>query len=336
MRNWKPKLTATLMAMGLALAGSAALAAPVTLKLATLAPQKSIWGQFFTEYVNKVDELSGGEVKIDVFWGGQLGNVSDTMSQMLRGRVDIWSGPVPQMLTINDAFTALALPGQFENSTQAACVVQKTLPQARALFASKAQLIAMNPVGFQGLLATSPISNPANLTGKKVRVAPSPVSLELYKATEANIVPINPSELMSAWATGMIDAADFTVVYAVATGMTKMAKYFVASDNYYNASGLMIGNKTWTKLSKKQQQAVMDAAEQTLNYEAQSKRFDAFEQQLAKVLEGKFQGQYIVPTGTEKKAWHMLGRSTWPQIMKSVKGDIKGFQSVLQAAKSGC
>ncbi|MGV0879105.1 hypothetical protein V6767_18380 [Martelella sp. FLE1502] len=59
---------------------TAAQAEPVTLKLAVGVQDATVWAKQAQTYAQKVEELSDGQVKIELFYAGQLGSMGDTLT----------------------------------------------------------------------------------------------------------------------------------------------------------------------------------------------------------------------------------------------------------------
>ena len=76
-------LTTALMMMTLSGAGTAT--EPLTLKLGSLAPRESPWGQILRVWGKAVKEKTGGQVALDFYWNGTQGDENAMDSRMSRG-----------------------------------------------------------------------------------------------------------------------------------------------------------------------------------------------------------------------------------------------------------
>lgn len=59
-----------------------------TLKLGTLAPAESPWGQVFKVWKKGVEERSGGALELQFFWNGQQGDEAAMVGKMRTGQLD--------------------------------------------------------------------------------------------------------------------------------------------------------------------------------------------------------------------------------------------------------
>jgi len=64
-----------------------AAAAPVRIKLGTLAPQGSTWHQLLQEMAQKFAQESGGQVELKIYAGGTQGNEGEMIRKMAIGQL---------------------------------------------------------------------------------------------------------------------------------------------------------------------------------------------------------------------------------------------------------
>ncbi|CAN5411406.1 TRAP transporter substrate-binding protein [soil metagenome] len=76
---------ATAMVLG---ATQTARADATTLKVGTLAPGESPWGQVFKVWKKGVEDRSGGSLQLQFFWNGQQGDESAMVGKMRTGQLD--------------------------------------------------------------------------------------------------------------------------------------------------------------------------------------------------------------------------------------------------------
>src|SRR5437588_12814975 len=65
----------------------AATAAPLRIKLGTLAPQGSTWHQLLQEMAQKFAQESGGQVELKIYAGGTQGNEGEMIRKMAIGQL---------------------------------------------------------------------------------------------------------------------------------------------------------------------------------------------------------------------------------------------------------
>jgi TRAP-type C4-dicarboxylate transport system substrate-binding protein len=99
---------------GFALAGDAQ-ADATTLKVGTLAPGESPWGQVFKVWKKAVEERSGGNLQLQFFWNGTQGDESAMVGKMRTGQLDGAAITAIGLGQIYKQVLVLQLPGLYRD-----------------------------------------------------------------------------------------------------------------------------------------------------------------------------------------------------------------------------
>ncbi|MGV0820598.1 TRAP transporter substrate-binding protein [Martelella sp. AMO21009] len=313
---------------------SAAQAEPVTLKLAIGVQDSTVWAKQSQAYAQKVEELSDGQLKIEIFYAGQLGSMGDTLTSALSGRIDIWSGSLPVLSSIVPEFDTLMLPFLFENDEQVVCVVPKLTETARKTVGRKFHLLTFAPVEHQGMVGSVTLVSPDLLKGKKVRSAPSKSSINFFQSIGATPMPLPAEDTPSAASTHLVDAVNFGLTYAVASGLTQTLPIFTRADVLFSLGAVVVSPRSWARLDD-QQKAVLTDALTVMDFGAKLQEIDAFEKTMADRLE-QSGGTVVRLTPDQQKLWEDAARATWDKSLGELKGDATGFFEAIEKAKADC
>lgn len=323
-----------LLAVIITFAATAAQAEPVTLKLATGALDATVWAKQTQAYVQKVDELSGGQVKIEIFYAGQLGSMGDTLTSTLSGRIDMWSGSLPVLSGVVPELDALMLPFLFDGDEQVVCAVPKLTDTAQKAAGRKFHLLTFSPVEYQAMFASEPLLSPDLLKGKKVRSAPSKPSINFLQSIGATPLPLPAEDTPSAASTHLVDSVNFGLTYAMASGLTQTLPVFTRANVLFSLGAVIVSPRTWAKLDD-QQKAVLTGALSVLEFGAKLQEIEAFEKTMADRLQ-QAGGTIVQLTPDQQQLWRDAARATWDKSLGELKGDASGFFEAIQNAKSGC
>lgn len=325
------KITATAVAGIIAMAG---VAGATELKLASIAPSKSIWAAQVQRYADKVAELSGGDLTINTFFDAQLGNMGDTLKNTLSGRNDIWTGATPVLGAVTGELQLFTLPYMFSTPEEAACIVPKMTARVQEAAGKKFHYLGTTPVGTQALAADKPMLMPSDLAGYKVRTAPLKASIEFFDSIGATPLPLAAAETAAAASTGLVNAADFSLVYLVLTGTNKSLPVYTRTNQIYNLGGFVVGPKAWASLTDSQKQVMEDAMVE-LEFSKTAAEVAGFEAKMAGAM--KKQGGTIVDlTEEQHAAWQTAGKASWEKALGEIKGDVPGFMAAIDAARADC
>ena len=93
-------------------------AAEHTLKIGTLAPKASPWGQVFTVWQKAVAEKSGGRMELQFYYNGQQGDEDSMVGKMKSGQLNGAAVTAVGLSKIHKPILALQLPGLFSSWTK--------------------------------------------------------------------------------------------------------------------------------------------------------------------------------------------------------------------------
>ncbi|MDJ0389552.1 TRAP transporter substrate-binding protein [Roseomonas sp. E05] len=242
-------------------------AAPVTLKLGHATFEAHPFHDASLRFKKAVEEISGGQVKVQIFPARQLGDVKELMEGVQFGTVDMTVNSSSALATTVPAIDAFQLPG-----------VTRSYPHFARLAASpeaKAILQKLEPHGMVGLglydggrrhflTVDKPVRSMADFHGLKTRVAPSRLFLDMWKAVGVNPTPMNYGEVYSALETGTLDAVEINLTSIEAEKYYEIAHNVTLTGHYFWPGLLLINKRRLEKLGAEQQKAIREAADRVV------------------------------------------------------------------------
>jgi TRAP-type C4-dicarboxylate transport system substrate-binding protein len=109
------KLPVILATLALVISAKTARADGTTLKLGTLAPAESPWGQVFKIWAKGVNERTNGALTLQFFWNGQQGDEGAMVGKMRTGQLDGAAITATGLSMIYKHVLVLQLPGLFRD-----------------------------------------------------------------------------------------------------------------------------------------------------------------------------------------------------------------------------
>ena len=255
---------ALVMVLGLAITANAE--RQVTLVMAEVNPLDTIVGKTDAFFAEKVEELTGGSVKIDLQAAGVLGSENDVLDAIANGddsidisRISAFALTtygcqkasllsIPYTWTGRDHFWAFAdseLAAEFLNEPQ-----EIGLP-LRGIFYGEE--------GFRHFFTREPVAGIKDLAGLKLRVSNDPVMVGMVNGLGASATPIAFGELYSALQTGVVDGAEQPIANYKANAFPEVANNLILDGHTLGAIQVVITDTAWEKLTEEQQAAVMEA-----------------------------------------------------------------------------
>ena len=270
--------TATSAAASTAPAGDAAAAASdpkVTLVYAEVNPLDTVVGQTATHFKEKVEELTGGSVVIDVQASGVLGSENDVLDAILGGSTSIDMSRISAFALTSygcNKSKLLSIPFTFENRAHFWNFANSDLapeflnePQELGL---PVRGIFYGEEGFRRFFTVNPVSGIADFKGLKLRVSNDPVMNGMVEGLGANPTVVSFGELYSALQTGVVDGAEQPIANYKSNAFPEVANNLILDGHTLGAVQAVITDNAWNKLTENQQAAVMEAAADTQAFNA--------------------------------------------------------------------
>ena len=270
--------TATSAAASTAPAGDAAAAASdpkVTLVYAEVNPLDTIVGQTGSHFKEKVEELTGGSVVIDVQASGVLGSENDVLDAILGGSTSIDISRISAFALTSygcNKSKLLSIPFTFENRAHFWNFANSELapeflnePQELGL---PVRGIFYGEEGFRHFFTVKPVSGIADFKGLKLRVSNDPVMNGMVEGLGANPTVVSFGELYSALQTGVVDGAEQPIANYKSNAFPEVANNLILDGHTLGAVQAVITDNAWNKLTENQQVAVMEAAADTQAFNA--------------------------------------------------------------------
>lgn len=270
--------TANSAAASTAPAGDAAAAASdpkVTLVYAEVNPLDTIVGQTGSHFKEKVEELTGGSVVVDVQASGVLGAENDVLDAILGGSTSIDISRISAFALTSygcNKSKLLSIPFTFENRAHFWNFANSELapeflnePQELGL---PVRGIFYGEEGFRHFFTVKPVSGIADFKGLKLRVSNDPVMNGMVEGLGANPTVVSFGELYSALQTGVVDGAEQPIANYKSNAFPEVANNLILDGHTLGAVQAVITDNAWNKLTENQQAAVMEAAADTQAFNA--------------------------------------------------------------------
>lgn len=242
---------------------SSAAFAGTTLKFAHAAPVTDLQQDMAQFFKKEVEARSKGELKVNVFPHGQLGNDKQMIDGTRSGVLDIsmvglnnYSGLLPE----SAAFT---LPFMFPTRESAYKVLDGTVGQgvSKAMEEFGVKGLGYPENGYRNMTNNrGPIRTPADVKDLRMRVNNSIALNDMFKELGANPQQIPVAELYTALETGVVDAQDHPIGITLSFKFFEVQKYLSMTQHAYSPLAMTMNLKSFNKLSKSEQKIIMDVS----------------------------------------------------------------------------
>lgn len=257
--TFKTLAMASVLALGCAVTASA----QTTLRLAHAAPETDLQQDLSVFFQEQVADRTGGEVTVQIFPQGQLGNDTAMIDGARSGIIDItmvglnnFSGLMPE----SGAFT---LPFMFPTRETAYSVLDGAVGQGVLAEFEQHGLkgLGFPENGYRNMTNNrGPIRTPADVAGLQMRVNNSKALNDMFAALGANPQQIPVAELYTALETGVVDSQDHPIGVTLSFKFYEVQEYLSLTQHAYSPLAVAMNLDKFNGLTAEQQQIILDVA----------------------------------------------------------------------------
>jgi tripartite ATP-independent transporter DctP family solute receptor len=243
--------------------------AQVTLKAAHTAAPSEPFQAGFDSFASELAKANSG-IKVEIFPNAQLGDESSVIKSMQSGGIAVSTVSNSPLAEFVPELHLFDLPFLFRDRAHAYKVVDGPIGHSfDELCAAKGLvLLGFWEAGIRNILnSVKPINALADFKGMKIRVIPSSINLDTFRALGANPVPIQYSQLYVALQNKTVDAAEAANSNYEAKKFYEVAPYYAEVEWQILIAPLLMSKKVYDGLTPAQQKAVMAAAKVSTDVE---------------------------------------------------------------------
>ena len=234
-------------------------AAPVVIKLASIAPQRSPWGEALDRLVAEWRTISGGEVELRVYHNAVAGSEADMLSKLRLGQLQAGIVTAAGLSTLSPEVLSLSIPFLIRTEAE----LDKALADTHDLMEERIlrkgfTVLAWSKVGWLNFFSKKPIRTPADLKTTKLAAGVETETLtNAFKELGFQMVPVPLNELITALNSGMVDSF-FTSPLAAAG-----YQWFAVAPNMLNlkiapfVGVVVITSNAWRRVPEKHRGPLM-------------------------------------------------------------------------------
>ncbi len=288
--------------------------AKTVVKVATVAPRNTVWGNIAGKLKKFVEERSAGEMDVKVYFGGGMGDEKSTAEACKAGRCQMYAGSCGGISGLVPELSAFELPFITNGPKDA----QRRLLANRELvhdilWDKGFKLVMLSENGIQGTGTNRAVEKPSDMKGLKIRTLESQVHIDWVNAQGANASPMGVTEVLPSLQTGVIDGFTNTPLFATAAGWVSGITHWTATQHCHQPAVVVASRKFWESLSPELQEAMGVETDDMRKIENRGfRRLNASRQQ--------FQ-QNIVDMGVEL---HQPDLAPWKKLAAGVHKKYRG------------
>ncbi|MDR3304082.1 MAG: TRAP transporter substrate-binding protein DctP [Treponema sp.] len=234
----------------------------LTIKLASLVPENTPWGDALNRMAREWATISNGEVELIVYHNGVAGSEADALRKLKMNQIQAAMLSSFGLNTITPGIMTLSWPFLIRNNAELDTVLNALKPELeRRISDQKFFPLAWSKVGWVRFFSKSPVLTPADLKSLKLGSDESdPALIDAFKSMGYRMVPVAMTQVLIALGGGMIDAMYQSPVMMAGTQAFGVAKHMTAI-NVAPFMGCIVLNQTsWNRVPDQYRAALLQSA----------------------------------------------------------------------------
>lgn len=237
--------------------------------LGTASPEDTVTQIYAEKFVEEVDRLSEGRIKITVYPNSVLGGDRELLESCYDGDIPfVIQNTAPQVSFIDDT-AVFDAPCIFEDIDS----VRETVDQPE--FLEKMQesyreagfeLLGYADQGFRVMSTNREVTEFSDFAGQKIRTMEDAYQLAFWQALGANPTPMNFSEVYIGLQQNTIDAQENPYEVIVSNRLYEQQDYIVETNHVPHLISLVVSESFFSELSEEDQQILIEAEQIAKEY----------------------------------------------------------------------
>lgn len=304
---------------------------PLVIKLATLAPNRSPWHEILKDMAAEWLEVSNGNVVLRIYPGGVAGDEADMVRKMRIGQLHAAAISNGGLSRIAPEITVLTIPMAVESWEGLNRVRNAMKPRLEALMEEKGFIILnWGDAGWVRFFV--PEADPSVEVVQRTKLfvwSGDDRTVEIWKASGFNAVPLTATDILLGLQTGMINAFNTTPIMALASQWFPFTPYMIDMPWAPLIGATVVNRPAWQKVPKEFRPQLKEIAVKTgIRLQMEIRRME--KQAIAEMQKRGL--KVIRPTLVQLRNWRAVMKAAYPKIRGSIVPEV-WFDDAIQAAE---
>ncbi len=241
-----------------------------TLKLAHGLPVDHPVHRAMEYMAERCKEVSGGELQIQIYAGGQLGSEQQCVELLQIGSLAITKVSAAVMESFTDDYKVLGLPYIFRDQEHGFKVLDGEIGKELLLSTEKKWIrgLCFYDAGSRSFYTIDkPITHPDDLKGMKIRVMKSKTAMDMVQSLGGSPTPISWGELYTALQSGVVDGAENNPPSFYTSHHYEVCKHYSLDEHTSVPDVLIISQHIWKDLNEEEKGWLQQAADDSVPVE---------------------------------------------------------------------
>ena len=244
-------------------------AADIVLRLAETHPKDYPTTQGDFKFGELVEKKSNGRIKVEVYYGKQLGEEKAVIEQVQLGAIDLARISIAPLASFYSDLDVLQMPYLYSGDKHMWKVLKGNIGETILKGVGKKGFVGLcfYTSGARSFYTKTKVTKPADLKGLKIRVQQSHLMVGLVDSFGAVAQPMPFGEVYSALQTGVIDGAENNWPSYYSTRHYEVAPYYILDKHTQVPEMLIMSKRVAKKLTDADMAIIKEAAKESVDFQ---------------------------------------------------------------------
>jgi TRAP-type C4-dicarboxylate transport system substrate-binding protein len=225
----------------------------ITIRLASLVPENTAWGQAINRMAAEWSRATNGEVEVIVFHGGTAGDESEVLRKLRINQLQAAVFSSVGLNSVTPEIMAFSYPFLIRNDAELDEVMRRLKPDLDARMQQSGFVtLAWARAGWVKLFSRTPVSTPAEL--KRLRMATGTDDQQLiqgFRLMGYQTVSVNMTEILVALNSGRVDAIISSPIYVAGNQLFGITRNMTDVNISPFMGGILMNNTAWRRIPER-------------------------------------------------------------------------------------
>ncbi|MFA1820156.1 TRAP transporter substrate-binding protein [Virgibacillus oceani] len=236
------------------------------LRLGHVWPSSELHAEAVQKFADEVDEITNGELSIEVYEDGTLGDDTELLEGLRIGSADIWVGGAGVLTSASDTAQIFTVPFMFDSQEHANTIYNGQVGQEitdTIIEDSGYNVLSYWPRGARWLTANQAVETPEDLQGLSIRVPDNPMFNKSFERMGAAPTPMNFGEVFTSIQQGVIDGQENPLSLIYNSRFQEVQDFLIETKHIREPITVVMSDETLSSLSEEHQEVLQQAANGT-------------------------------------------------------------------------
>ncbi len=305
-----------------------------TLKIATQAPERSVWGKTLRKMADELERVTNDRLKLKIYAGGVQGDERTVLRKMRVGQVHGATLIGPGQSAVCPDSSLLRTPLLFSNEGEVEHVLEKVKPDLVAQSRKKGfEIVGWPQLGFSYVFSQNPVDSVDTFRDSRPWIIEDDTfSKHLFTELGVNPVSAGVGDVLAALQSGLIRAVVTPPVGLISLQWHTRVAYRSDVEISFSVGVLAIRSASWDRLPEDLQKKFREVVERhvtELNRTIRRQNAEALavlERAGMKIAKVDEESRRRFTAATRKVRDDLAGKSFSKEILERVRGILEAYR----------